>query len=295
MRKGTFMLLRGYIDESIDNKQDIFTLSCLMSTGSEWLWLEQAWKKYFRVLNKKLKKHGRTQITRYHASYCRHCKGEFAGWSVDEQVELTKGLLAILKRSRLNTIAYDTNLKDVCEVFPEARKDRLKAAYVILTKFLISSIAGDQGKHDPDGHIVLFHDRCDYDADILRAFNEMINDPKFKEASYFTSITPLSWEHCIALQPADLVAYEVFKETERRIKTPDRERSKALKAMLDLPAFGISSKTLTRDALYQIKATLFRGYVLDKDDTVEVLHRKRSDKAIKVHRGHNYTYTYGMN
>lgn len=41
-------------------------------------------------LNAKLKRQGRGQLTRYHAADCSLRKGEFAGWSVDEQKELTQ-------------------------------------------------------------------------------------------------------------------------------------------------------------------------------------------------------------
>jgi hypothetical protein len=285
--------LRGYIDESVDKKQNIFTLACLMSTGKEWRELERAWKIYLAGWNKRLKKLNRPPITRYHASNCRNLKGEFEGWSTDEQRELTKGLLSVLKRSaRTNTIAYDTNLADVCEVFPEASRDRLRAAYSILTKFLISSIGHDQGALDPTGKITLFHDRCDYDAVILQSFNQLVRDPAFAHRAYFKSIAPLSWEDSIALQPADLVAYEVFKETERRLTKPEKQTSKALLGLLDLPAFGIRSRTLDRDILFEIKATLYRDGLPPKEEKelVRILFRKPSDKYVKTHTHYNFKY-----
>jgi hypothetical protein len=292
LREGVFVLLRGYIDESVDKKQNIFSLACLISTLKEWRELERAWKIYLAGWNKRLKKQNRPPITRYHASNCRHLKGEFKGWTVEEQIELTVGLLGVLKRSaRTNTIAYDTNLADVCAVFPEASKDRLRAAYSILTKFLISSIGHDQGALDPTGKITLFHDRCDYDHVILQSFNQLVKDPAFAHGSYFRSIAPQSWEDCIALQPADLVAYEVFKETERRLTKPEKETSKALLALLDLPAFGIRSKTLDRNTLFEIKATLYReGFLPEEEDIVRILFRKPSADIVTVHTHSNFTY-----
>jgi hypothetical protein len=177
----------------------------------------------------------------------------------------------------------------------DARKDRLRAAYSILIKFLISSIGHDQGALDPQGKITLFHDRCDYDGVILQAFNQMVNDPAFAHRSYFTTIAPLAWEDCIALQPADLVAYEVFKETERRLTKPQRETSKALIAMLDLPAFGIRSRTVDRDALYEIKATLCRDGIPPEEekDIVRILFRRPNESVVTVHKQYNFTYTSG--
>jgi hypothetical protein len=63
-----FVLLRGYIDESVDKKQNIFTLACLISTLKEWKELERAWKIYLAGWNKRLTKLHRPLITRYHAS-----------------------------------------------------------------------------------------------------------------------------------------------------------------------------------------------------------------------------------
>ena len=182
--------------------------------------------------------------------------------------------------------------------FPEAIKDRLRAAYSILTKLLISSIGHDQGTLDPTGKITLFHDRCDYDKIILQSFKQMTEDPAFAHRQYFTSISSLSWEDCIALQPADLVAYEVFKETERRLTKPERGTSKALLAMLDLPAFGIRSRTLDRKTLFEIKANLFREGLPtegkeEEKDVVRVLFRKPSDTVGVVHKDHNFTYMSG--
>jgi hypothetical protein len=145
---------------------------------------------------------------------------------------------------------------------------------------------------DPTRKITLFHDRCDYDAVILQSFNQLVKDPTFAHGAYFRSITPLSWEESIALQPADLVAYEVFKETEKRLTKPERDASKALLGLLDLPAFGIRSRTLDRNTLFEIKATLYRDGFPPKEEKkfVRILFRKPSDKYVKTHTHYNFKY-----
>jgi len=80
---------------------------------------------------------------------------------------------------------------------------------------------------------------------ILNAFNQFISDPNFDYAHYFRTIAALSWRDCIALQPADLVAFEIFKDAERRRKAKQERRP--FRALLDMNSFGIHSRTLTKD------------------------------------------------
>jgi hypothetical protein len=90
---------------------------------------------------------------------------------------------------------------------------------------------------------------------LLDSFDSMINDDTFRHRNRFSSITPTSWEHCIPLQPADLVAYESFKEAERQ---PDiRKRRRSLQALLDLGStFGGRCVYIPREGIREIKVML---------------------------------------
>ncbi len=79
-------------------------------------------------------------------------------------------------------------------------------------------------------------------------------------------IASLAWKDCIALQPADLVAFEVFKEAERRAALRANPR-KSFDALLDLSNFGIHTKTFTKDRL------------------VEMRKRMEEDKALEAEQG----------
>jgi hypothetical protein len=69
----------------------------------------------------------------------------------------------------------------------------------------------------PHSKITLFHERCPYDGAFLQSFNRMMDDPTFAYRQYFNTIVPMGWEDCIPLQPADLMAYENFKEGLRQL------------------------------------------------------------------------------
>jgi hypothetical protein len=242
------VLLRGYIDESY--KGDRFVLACILSNGMRWMGLEAAWKRCIASENRRLKKLGRPALSRYHAADCSSCLGEFRGWTVDEQISLTKQLFQILKNYSTYTVAWDVKISDIVTVFPEAKKEPLRACYSILTKFMLDVLGRDIGK----SRITLFHDRTDYDGTILEAFNKIVKDPRFPYRENFNTIAPLASDVCIALQPADLVAYEVLKRA-----TGKKRRS--FDALLNLESFGIRWKPLPLDALQKIKANLIVGNI----------------------------------
>lgn len=252
------MIFRGYIDESYDAGQNVFAQSCILARGAAWMEFERKWKLHISAKNRELKKTNRPLVSRYHASDCSSRHGEFEGWSLDERDRFVRGLFQVFRRVSTFTVVYDVQMDELCEVFPNAENDRLEAAYYWLTRFLLIQIGKDLDGTPKNGSAVkftLFHDRTGgdgkYDPTILRAFNSLINDPTFSHREKFTTIAPLGWQDCIALQPADLVAFECYKQAEARLAA--RKSRKSFSALLDMRAFGIHSKTVNMESLKRLK------------------------------------------
>lgn len=259
--RGWFLIFRGYIDESCDAKQDVFSFACVLTRGKDWDEIERKWKLHLAARNRILASEGRPPISRYHASDCSARKKEFQGWTHDERDSFVRGLFLVLKQVTTFTVVYDTQLSELCEVFPEYRADRLEAAYYWFTRFLMLTISSDFRRFNKRGgpiSISLIHDRTggngSYDPTILRAFNTMVNDETFKGREMFTTVAPMPWEKCVALQPADLVAFETFKQAQARLEA--RQSRKSFDALLNLGSFGIHSKTLNKEALTRFKELL---------------------------------------
>lgn len=255
------LIFRGYIDESYDGKQDVFALSCVLTRGKDWDEFERKWKLHISARNRLLTRTGRSLITRYHASDCSSRKREFHDWTLDERDSFVKGLFEVFKQVTTFSVVYDVQLNELCEIFPEYSADRLEAAYFWLIRFLMITISKDFRRHNVhDGHveISLIHDRTGgdgkYDPTILRAFNQMISDVTFQGREVFTGIKSLSWDQCVALQPADLVAFETFKQAQAKLAA--RSSRKSFDALLNMEVFGIHSKTLGRPALIEFKKLL---------------------------------------
>ena len=248
-----FMVLKGYIDDSYNKDRSVFALSSLLSTGTNWSRLERDWKVFLAGENKRLLREGRKTISRYHASDCSSLKNEFSDWGDLEQLHLVKGLFRILKTYAMDAVVYVLNNHDVRDVFPEeTRGDTLAVAYSVLLRFLMIGIQTRYSVKDPEfkAPIALFHDRCPYDGVLLNAFNRMVED-EHGYARRFVSLTSVGWEHCVPLQPADLVAYECMKEIDRR--SFGRKRRKSFDELLKIHGFGIHLRQMKIENLVEIR------------------------------------------
>jgi hypothetical protein len=248
------VLFRGYIDESYGPK--LFTLSCLMSDPPTWRKIETSWKKRLRAKNSELVMQKRRPLTRYHAADCSSRVNEFEGWSVEEQIEFTKKLLKIVEGRFLNVIAYSVPIDALTEVFPEHAKDPIGPCYGLLLKMLMTEFTSQvEDAAKKLGRIqavklTLFHERCSYDSDLLRAFNSAMDDPTFRGKQLFSTVSPVGWEDCIPLQLADLLAYENFKDAGRR--DSGRKRRKSLELLL-AGNLGGRSRTFKPEALVKMR------------------------------------------
>lgn len=252
---GWLVILRGYIDESYDvDDAKIFTLSCVLGSGKAWYWIQEDWRKCLLDLNAKLLAAGRKSISRYHAADCSALKGDFDqldGWTIDEQKELTGELLGILTRigRRLHTLSFSLKLDELIAEMPETASDPIANAYILLLKFILFEVSQLLAKHFPGVPVSFIHDRCRFDTQVLKAFNDFISDDAVKNRDQFLTIAPMSWEHCILLQPADLLAYESFRE----VKAGKQKLRKPLELLVAAKGFSGSGRTFQRQTLSLIQ------------------------------------------
>ena len=254
------MILRGYFDESYNH--DVFTLCCSLSNPSGWGAIERAWKLCLDAKNKSLRKQGRPTIPRYHSSHANARDHEFKGWGKEERDEFAIKLMNTLTRGNawIHSVSYSLPLQEFKKKF-DIEGDPLPYAYRECLKFIMLEMGIQiEEAHKARGSIkkvsyVLFHERCDYNADYLQAFDKMMADPTFRFKDLFpTGITAIGWEHCVALQAADMVAYESFKDALRKYNDKDRRRS--LDYLLQSKRFGGRAKQLVTENLEEWRQIL---------------------------------------
>jgi hypothetical protein len=143
--------------------------------------------------------------------------------------------------------------------FPECKDEPLPSCYSLIKLLMLEiadqvQLARQRYKNTKRADIVLFHERCSYDAAILNSFNTAITDKTFAEREMFHSITSLGWETCTALQPADLIAYETFKDSQRQFS--GRDRRKSLDFLLSTDTFGGRARTFKEDAFKVLRKVI---------------------------------------
>jgi hypothetical protein len=274
-------VLKGYLDESVSGDKSVFGFSCVFSDGSTWEQLGRDWAGVIEKKNCDLIRRGKPPISRYHAGDCSTNQGEFASWSPDnhyaEKTEFFKELLDVLRRHPLNGTGYTLYTDDLRTEIPDAKNKEEGYGYALILQYIMRTIGSfmDGGQNSRE-RIALFNDRCDYDSVLVQTHKMMLERTDFLEKEHFLSIAALGWKDRVALQPADLIAYENMKETERHLadhvaKRPIVRRS--LQEILALDTFAGRLEQLDRNTLRELKK-----YIDEDPQTRGII------DVIKVHR-----------
>lgn len=254
-----FMTFQGYMDESEDG--DWFTLAAIFATGMSWTWLTVDWDRCIKKWSKRMVSRGLKPLRRYHGTDCAGRNEDFDGWTETDRDDFLQELRTIVENTEgLHTVSLSLQTKELAEVFALTKPKTIKrASYQVLLQYVMLQLGQDLHSHRSPGHanvqVALFHDHTKwYDAAINSAFYELKDDPSFRYRQYFTSISPMDWQSCIPLQPADMFAFETRKQALRTID--GGELGGEIKKLLDLPSTGGSGRYFRKDNLEELKALL---------------------------------------
>jgi hypothetical protein len=131
----------------------------------------------------------------------------------------------------------------------------------LLLKFIMLEIGTQIGEANNQDigtiRVPLVHDQCSYNRALQEAFMAMCSDKTFRYRTIFTTLEPMAWQKCAALQVADLLAYENFKESLRHRSTNPKDKARGrripLRELLTSDSFGGIAGHLDESVLISLK------------------------------------------
>jgi len=208
-----FAVLLAHIDESRSGDQRIFALGGWLCCERDVTSIENEWEQRIEHEKRISAKKGFPPITRFKAADLSNLRGEYdksKGWDEDRQKRFAKKLIEILIRKRTEQImgfcmcAVMDNWQVAYKKYEWAEKN----AYHYLFTQCLYLIGEAMRSTWPNDTVSIFHDHGPFNEAAQAAFRGAMNDDQFMDREFIVTVAPRLWRDCIALQPADLIAYE---------------------------------------------------------------------------------------
>lgn len=215
-------MLASYVDDSGSHDDSpSYVLSAFYTTPKHWQKIIREWLGMVH----------RYKVNAFHATDCANGAKEFRGWSKLRRKKMFRNLVDILSRhSSLGGCSACIVLNDYKEVvYPEAHE--LFGGPKLLT-FQLLTLEVVKRANQPVAFIV------DKPSKGWGAFDDIFEKTKKLSrmrhwANNLHSLTPGDKDTFPALQTADLLAYETYRELSERVKTgPRRKIRKSLKRLI---------------------------------------------------------------
>jgi hypothetical protein len=194
--RGALGVVRAYVDESADErKRYAYAVAGLIGSEEQWLGLELLWEDRTADLK-----------NAFHMNECETFHGEFEGWDVSKKQSLITDLTGIIRDSKLYGFGSSVDIPTFHSVFPDEPKDAL---YFLCFRHVICQMSF-WGTEAGQRVAFVFDRQQEFAQRAHRLFDRLRKSP----AKFGASLGSLAFEDrrkFVALQAADLVAYETFK------------------------------------------------------------------------------------
>jgi hypothetical protein len=136
--------------------------------------------------------------------------------------------------------AWGASLTELREVYPNYDVKKLRELlYGFCVRHCLNEIGRVMYEYWPDENITFIHDhgqstkaRHSLFKPAQQAFLDAKEDPDPDPwIRQFVSFAPMSWQNCLPLQPADMIAYDAFKVIDKRLHVDENAIRRSLEAI----------------------------------------------------------------
>ncbi len=165
-------------------------------------------------------------VERYHAAPLNALDGEYKGWDKSKQIQYSKRLLNALKKRGfdLQVTSIGIEADAYRKVYSDAAKERLGHPFLLCFKTCLTMIATQLLSLPPEYKFSVIFERNEHLAEAVRVFY-LLKELDKECGPRMGTCTPGQWDENIALQPADLVAYESMRLLQTKRSGADMRRA----------------------------------------------------------------------
>lgn len=173
-----------------------------------WANVESAWTE----INKAYK------VPRFHAAHLNGKTHEYKGWDDTKKVDYSKELLGAIHchGNKMYAVTCGILADEYRRIISAEGRRKMGSPYLVCFNSCIARVARmmnepGPGNIQPEDKFSVVLDTDDGYLDAVRNFVEMKESKGFLHRSRLWTCAPLGMEESVAMQPADLIAYEAFK------------------------------------------------------------------------------------
>lgn len=213
-------MLSGYFDEtghSQDKKQRFNGMAGVLAPADDWESFEKKWKQTL----------GAFKIPFFHMKDFANLRGCFEGWSEAKRQKLYRRLLAHMETTNVFPLGISISM-EAFRSFPEEQREKFTDPYYLSFLSFITQTTvfmNNAGASSEEKAALVFSDQVEFKHkahqlydDIVQTQHDSVRVHNAAKALKARILPPVfrDMRECAALQAADIVAYEVYKEHERR-------------------------------------------------------------------------------
>jgi hypothetical protein len=162
-------------------------------------------------------KNKRVGVSRFHASHLNAGTYEFEGRGKNWRIRYSRDILRILKerKRRLHGVSCGIYVDDYRRIISQEGQVKMGHPYLICLKTAVVRVAEQMS--DPEhgfsleDRFTVILDRNPLDAEAIKVFYGMKNNPAFRYSSRLEDCIAADAETFVGLQAADFAAYETFR------------------------------------------------------------------------------------
>jgi hypothetical protein len=208
----------AYFDESGTHGSPIITVAGYIATVEQWAEFAREWDELLR----------REGLTAFRMSKFEARRGDFteeSGWNNERRLRVQKRLIGIIKR-RVNIGIYcSLHLPAYDDLMTGWRREQYGTSYSFCVKNCLAQVsywALEFKRREPIAYVI--EHGAGYNNEINVAFKAAFADEGKREALRLGSLDFKNKAAAIQLQAADMLAYEIWKESCNRYLTPKEKR-----------------------------------------------------------------------